>query len=127
MSLLEDIRTKLLADGVAHATNYPCFIGYHPDDPDASMAITYSGGLPQDTLGRENLLGSFQVKLRAAEYAHDVVEAKFRAAFNSLQDAEGSITGVQLMQAINSEPLTFYDQKNRVCMSLNMRFQRIKP
>ena len=124
MSLLEDVRSKLSSAGVLSG-GYLCFIGYVPDDQDKIIGLIFSGGEPQDTLEGENVIQHFQVKVRAGRLDFAACETKWQAAFNALQDA--TITDVYLIQAMATGPLTWYEEKQRPCMSLNMRVIRDKP
>ena len=118
MTLLEDVRSKLNTAGLL--SGWKCYIGYQPDDADRSMALTYTGGFPQDTHQGENLLLTFQLSVRAGAQEHDVCTAQWYAVFAALQDAT-DITGVSLIQAMATGPMSFRDDKNRPVMTANFR------
>lgn len=120
MALLEIIRQKLLDDGVASEA-FPCYVNYHPESPDASMALMLTGGFPQDTLGNENLHVTFQIKVRAAKLDFATLQAKCLAVFESLQDADLSQDSIHLIQAMAAAPLTWNDDLLRCCGSYNFR------
>jgi hypothetical protein len=130
MSLwLEVVRNKLITDGVAtdSSGSFPCYIGMHPDTPDNSMSLVLTGGLPQETMGNENLNESFQLKVRTTRLDYSTLEQKCRDAFDSLSDADLSADDIYLIQATASAPLTWHDGKERVFGSLNFKVVRAKP
>lgn len=127
MSLLETVRTALITAGVATSGSgsaWPCYIGYAPDDQDQLISLEFTGGFPQDTQQGENTIETFQLRVRAGYLLHSTCETKCRAAFNALENAD--LTGVNLIQALNSGPLSFLDTKNRPNMTVNFRVVRAR-
>jgi hypothetical protein len=123
MSLLETVRTQLASVGVVN-TSWPCYIGYMPDDgSNTAISLQWTGGIPQDTLGDENLRETFQVKIRGAFLGHAACEAKWRAMYAALHSQETAL-GVSFIMAITSGPLAWTDGKNRTCMSCNFLVHR---
>lgn len=120
MGVLDLVRQKLIDDGVATSA-FPCWINYQPDQPDSSMVLALTGGFPQDTLGNENLPLTFQIKIRVGTLDFSDFEAHCNAVFECLQDADLSADSISLIQALASGPLTWNDDKNRVCGSFNFR------
>jgi hypothetical protein len=118
MTLLEDVRAKLSTAGLL--SGWKCYIGFMPDDQAQSICLTYTGGFPQDTHGGENLHVTFQVLIRAGELAHATCAAKWKAIFDTLQDAT-DISNVNLIQAQATGPMSFVDDKQRTMMSMNFR------
>jgi hypothetical protein len=128
MNTLDAIQARLLAQGVSTETGnaagnaaWPCFRGFMPDSPDQCITVQYTGGFPQDTLGGENMLPTFQVRIRAGELAHGTCEAKWIAAFNALQDSQGAtgMTDFALVRAMSTAPIYMVDDRNRPIMILN--------
>ena len=124
MGLLDVVRQKLLGDGVASA-NWPCFIGYGPDNPDQIIVLQYTGGLAQDTLEGTNIEQHFQIKVRANKLDFSACENKWWDMFNSLQDADFSVSpyfaNIYLLQVLESGPIAFTDHLNRTNMTANFR------
>ncbi len=121
MTTLDDIRAYLVTAGVISGT-WKCTVGFMPDDGDQHISLIYTGGFPQDTMQGENLHQTFQVMIRASEHDHPTCEAKWFQVFGALQDA--AISGIYLIQAMATGPLTFHDDKNRIMMSVNFRLIR---
>lgn len=119
MNLLENVKTKLTSAGLLTGT-WKCYIGFIPDDVDTTIGLQYTGGFPQDTHGAENLLQNFQVSVRGGELDHATVAAKWYSVFSTLQDAS-DITGVGLIQAMATGPMSFVDDKMRPVMTANFR------
>jgi len=120
-TFMDTIKAKLVSSGAA--SGYTVFIGYMNDDPDTAIGLAPTGGFPQDTLGNENVGGTFQVKIRAGAKDYDTAVQKWNAVFAALQDAT-DISGVSLIQALASEPMVVYDGRNRPNAILNMRYIR---
>lgn len=120
MSLLDIIRQRLIDTGAA-TVDYPCWINYQPDQPDGSMAIVLTGGMAQDTHGNENLLPTFQVKIRVAKFDFAQLQAKCTQVYDALQDADMAADHIWLIQALASGPMTWNDELNRLCASYNFR------
>lgn len=125
--LLDTIRQKLIDDGVVDGTTWKCFIGAAPDDQDQLISLQLTGGFEQDTLGGENVLETFQVRVRSGAREYVTCEAKWRAMFDSLHDADLSASNIYLIQALATGPLTWDDDKLRTNMSANFRVTRDKP
>lgn len=115
--LLDTVRTALTTAGVVTA-DWPCYIGYAPDDGSRYLTLIPTGGFAQDTHDARNRLPTFQVSVRAGllEFAECV--AKIEAARAALENAD--LTEVRLLHAM-SEPLQWNDARNRTVMSLNFR------
>lgn len=132
MALLEDIRFKLQVDNVFDGSTWKCYLGYMPDEQNQVIGIFESGGLPSNTLNRENTLPSFQVRIRASQQDYVVCRNKWQAVYNSLQDASESngspetLVGYYLIQALASAPLVWTDELQRVNMSVNFRVIKSK-
>ena len=129
MGLLDIIRQKLIDDGVSDS-DWPVFIGYTPDDvgQDQVIGLTSSGGSPDQTQAGENTYEQFQVKVRASRRDFAVCDAKWTDVFNSLHSSEDALeaSGIALIQAMQTGPLTWYDPNTRPCMSVNFRVVRLK-
>lgn len=134
MNSLEAVQARLLAQGVSTSTGtgsgstWPCFRGFLPDQPDQCIAVQYTGGFPQDEHGGANLLQTFQVAVRAGQQQHAVAEGKWLAMFDALQDSQGAanMTDFNLVQAQNTGPLYFLDEKNRPMFVCNFRAVRTR-
>ena len=127
MALLDDIRTVLLAAGVANSTTWKCWVHYAPDTADQCISLHLSGGLSQDTLAGENVRPTFQVRVRAARLSHAVVEAKWWEVFAALNDADLSAYNIYLISAQNTGPLEWLDSANRPNMTLNFIVTMLSP
>jgi len=92
VGLLNIIKTKLTSDGVVDGSTWKCFIGYCPDDQDKVISLYSTGGLPQDTLGGENVIETIQVRVRAGALDYSACHDKWWEMFNSLQDADLTAT-----------------------------------
>lgn len=126
MSLLETVRTVLTTAGVVTSA-WPCYVGYTPDDTDQAISLQLTGGFQQDTMQNENLLETFQVRVRAGALQFSTCETKWRAMFDALQDVDLGANDINLIQAMASGPLSWTDAKNRTNMSANFRVVRAKP
>lgn len=134
MGLLTDIRNKLIADSVVEgSTGWKCYVSYLPDDQDKVVGVFATGGLPSDTLGGENELPTFQVRVRGSRQAYTEVETKWYQVFDSLQDARETgvspdpLEGYYLIHALATAPMPFQDEKMRVNMTVNFRVVRKRP
>lgn len=125
MSLLPIVRNRLIATGVVE-TGWTCFIGYGPEEGDKQILLSPTGGFPQDTQQNENLQETFQVTIRAAQLDYEACEAKWTEVFEALTDADLSASGIRLIQALQSGPLVWYDDKNRPNMSVNFKVVRAR-
>ncbi len=132
MGLLETIKEKLEADAVVDGSAWRCFLNFLPDVQDQIVSLHLTGGFPQDTLGNENVVQTFQVLVRAGDRDFTVCENKWWEMFNSLQDADFTATPVSdetiyLCQAMASGPMIFSDNNERVNMTANFRVIRQRP
>lgn len=123
---LDDVRDYLIAQGVASA-GWNIFVNYFPSDQDQVIGIFGTGGMPADTLLRENTRPTFQSRLRVGEFAQAAGYAKWLEIFNALQDAKASVgspyllPGVTFIQAQATEPLIFNDANRRPNFTSNWR------
>ena len=123
---LDDVYDYLIAQGVV-STGWSLHVGYFTDDADQTIGIFPTGGLPQDTLGRENLRPTFQTRIRASKLDFATAYAKWQDVFNALQDAKDTpgsphlLPGVAYVQAMAGAPLCFNDDKERPNMTSNWR------
>lgn len=122
-SLLPLIKTALVSAGVVE-TGWTCWIGYGPEEQDQQIILNPTGGSAQDTQQNENLLETFQTCTRAAPLEYDVCLAKWNEVFEALTDVDLSASGIFFIQALQSGPLVFYDDKNRPNMTANFRVVR---
>jgi Bacteriophage minor capsid protein len=126
MSFLDDVQAYLVAEG-AGSGGWPIYVGYLPDDQDQTISLFPTGGMPADTLGRENRNPKFQLRVRAARLDYATCFAKWQQVFNLLQDARqisGSpvlLPNVVFIQAQQDEPFDFPDDKGRHNMTTNFR------
>jgi len=127
MLLLDIIKAKLVSAGVVNNTTWKCFVGFCPDVQDQVVSLHLSGGFPQDTHENDNVIETFQCRIRAARLDYAACEAKWRQVFNALQDADLSANGIRMIQAMASGPLEWYDENQRPNMTINFRVVRDKP
>ena len=125
--LLDIIKARLIATGVANTTTWRVFVGFCPDVSDQVLSLHLSGGFPQETHEGDNVTESFQVRVRAAKLDYVTCEAKWREALYALHDADLSASGIRLIQAMAMGPLEWYDESQRPNMSANFRVVRDKP
>ncbi len=125
--MLSIIRDKLIADGVANSTTWKCWINYAPDIADQVISLHMTGGYPQDTHGGENVIQTFQVRVRAPRLSYSVCLDKWWQMFRCLNDANLSASDIHLIQATMSGPLEYLDEENRVNMTANFRVVRTTP
>lgn len=125
MATFMDTVCQYLIDSGAGAGGFATYVGFMADQPDTAIGLAPTGGFPQDTLGNENVSGSFQVKIRAGEMDYDAAVSKWNTVFALLQDAV-DIPGVVFIQALAAEPMVLYDGRNRPCAILNMRYTRTR-
>ncbi len=87
MALLDDIATRLVADGVGTLAT-TLFLGYLPDSPDAVVAVYETRGTaPQHTFGAGVMAVErpvIRVYCRAARNDYPAARAKAVAVLNSL-------------------------------------------
>lgn len=122
--LLVLIRDRLVAHGVVNTTTWPCYINYAPDVSNQLVSLHLTGGFPEDTHGSENVIQTFELRIRAAQLGYTACEAKWWETYDHLQDADMSNAGIRLIQAMASGPMTYMDPENRVNMTMNFRVVR---
>jgi len=125
MPLMDDIRAYLLANNVAGAPNWPVYLGYYPDDQDQMIGIFETGGLPADTLGRENERVTFQVRIRASRLDYTTDRTKWKDIFDLLQDSIPA-SGYIFVQAVHYAPMMFNDDRGRPNMTANFRVMKAR-
>jgi hypothetical protein len=84
----------------------------------SECTLYLTGGFPQDTHQGETRRPTFQVAVRGDELGYAAAEAKIRAAYAAIENA--NLTDVYLLHAM-SEPLQWNDAKNRTVFSQNYR------
>lgn len=131
--LLDEIRDYLIAQGVAGGlTGWPIYEGYFPDESDQMVGLFETGGYPADTLERENLRLTFQIRVRAARFDYATARNQIEALFNQLQDASQSagspvlLSGIIYIQAMQVAPLFFNDDRGRPNFTQNYNVLRLK-
>jgi len=122
MALLEDIKAYLVAHG-AVSIDWPLYIGMFPDDQDQVMALFQTGGLPFDTINRENERPTFQFRVRGKRMDYPVVLAKWQLVFDLLQDSVPT-SAYAFVQATHTGPMEFNDEKNRPNFTSNWQVMR---
>lgn len=123
MPLLDDIRTYLVTQGLVTA-EWPCYEGYFPDDQNQMVSIFETGGMPADTLNRENERVTFQLRVRGPRLSYPVVRAQWLLLFDALQDSQPA-PGYTLVQALHYGPMTFNDDRGRPNMISNFRVMKL--
>jgi hypothetical protein len=134
MALETDVHDYLTALGlVGGATGWPCYVGYMPDDSAQTVAVFPTGGYPADTLGRENIRVTCQVRVRAARLDYATARAKWQALFDALQDAGPGMVGspdplesYAYIQAMQQGPLQFNDANGRPNFTSNWRAMKAR-
>ena len=124
MSLLLDDIHDYLAANVGNSTGWLLFKSYMPDDQDQCVAIFETGGMPADTMERENERVTFQVCVRGSRFDYVTVRQKWQDLFEALQDSLPA-TGYILVQAMSYAPLVWNDPSGRINMSSNWRVTRL--
>jgi len=124
--LLDQIYNYLVASGqVGPTTSWPLHIGFMADDASQMVGLFETGGLPADTLGRENQRPTFQVRVRAARLDYETCRTMWQTLFNLLQDAQQNssptLAGIYLIQALHYGPMFFADDQGRSNMTSNWR------
>src|ERR1017187_3475025 len=94
--ILDDIRAYLVANGYGTST-WPVTIGFFPDDQDQWIGLFQTGGMPADTLGRENERVTFQVRVRSSRLAYMTCYNTWLAIFNLLQDSQAQAGSPNLL------------------------------
>jgi len=118
--LLDDLATYLLHQSGVVTTAWPLYKGYLPDETDQVMGVFETGGMPPDTLGRENTRVTFMIQVRGARLDYQTVRQKWQEVFDALQDSSPKL-GYALVQAAHDGPLVFTDPSGRVNMTANFR------
>ena len=130
--ILTNIRDYLVALGLVEgATGWKCYAGIMPDDQDQTIGIFETGGYPADTLGRENLRLTFQVRVRGRRLDYAVARAKWQELFDALQDAQSGLVGspdplegYAFIQVLSQGPLHFNDANGRPNLTSNWRVMK---
>lgn len=124
MEFIELIKEYLDAQGVSSVL-WPVRLGFLFDTTDQAIFVCEAGGLPFDTLGRENLNPTFKTIVRSNPEDYATARAKWTEVFDALADAQqtgGSPTllpGVIFIQTRQTGPYPFTDDKGRQCLSCN--------
>lgn len=96
-TLLEDVETFIIANGLATADGVDIFRDFSPDAPDDVIALyEYSGNPP--TKGVDCYVRSIQVTTRSLAAA--TAQSKANALFAVLKQAEESITQLTASRAV---------------------------
>lgn len=123
--LLDDIRAYLVSLNIGGDTNWPIFEGYFPDDSTQQIGLFETGGMPADTLGRENERVTFQVRIRAGRLEYMAARNKWKDVFNALQDSVPAL-GYATVQAMQQGPMIFTDDRGRVNCTTNFRVMKAR-
>jgi hypothetical protein len=91
------------------------------------MSLHLTGGEPEDTHLGENLIWTFQLRVRSRAFKFSEAEAKWFQAYQALHNADLSANGIRLITALSSGPLHFTDDKNRPNFTSNFRVVFDKP
>jgi len=122
MALLDDMRDHLITNSIVEgATGWQCLIGRITDNQDQQVALFETGGETPDE-SQETRVDevTFQVRVRAAEFAYNAARSKIQDVFDTLQDA--TISGYVFVFAIQAGPLNMgYDNNNRPELVQNYR------
>jgi hypothetical protein len=127
VSLLDDVRSHLIAQGVVSTgttsgSAWVCLIGGHSDAIDApQVALVQRAGLPPlDThAGPAHARAGVQVLVRGNPRAYAITAAKVDEVYAALQHAR--FTGVQTIEARSSAAWLGYEpQSDRPLWSLNL-------
>ena len=121
--LLDDLYTYLTAQSGLITTAWPLFLGYIPDESDQCVALFETGGMPPDTLNRENERVTFQMRVRGNRFDYATVRRKWQDVFEALQDSSPT-SAYAFIQAAHLGPLEFGDPSGRVNMTANFRCMR---
>jgi hypothetical protein len=119
--MIDDIRTFLMEQGVVT----PIYLGYIPDDDDVLIVIFDTGGMPADTLGRENERRTFQVRNRASRLDYQKAYDDWKNLFDILQDSTPT-PEYAFVQAIHYGPMMFNDDAGRPNMTANFRVMKAR-
>jgi hypothetical protein len=129
--LLDDIEQFLIASG-ATSVLWPLWKSDLPDETDQAIAIFETGGLPADTLARENEDVTFQVRIRSARKAYELARAKWQEVYDILQDAQQTAGSPQLLpgyvyiQSMHAGALGWNDAKGRPNFTSNWRVKKAR-
>lgn len=127
MPILDSVYTYLVANGAngIGTSAWPVYIGFMADDQDQMIGLFETGGMPADTVGRENQRVTFQVRIRAARLDYATCRTMWQTVFNLLQDAQqtatGYLPGIYYIQAMHYGPMFFNDDDGRSNMTANFR------
>jgi hypothetical protein len=116
--LLDDLYTYLGHQSGLVTIDWPLYLGYLPDEQDQCTGLFETGGMPADTLLRENERVSFQLRVRGNRFDYAVVRRKWQDYFDALQDSQPA-AGYAYVQAAHLGPLVFGDPSGRVNMTAN--------
>lgn len=129
--ILDDVRAYLVALGVVEGSSgWKCYAGVMPDDQDQCVGLFFGGGLPADTLGRENERGYFMLRVRASRWRVDAAHARWKVLFDALQDAQRGLlspdplASVTYVQAVATAPNQFNDANGRPNLTTNFKYLR---
>ena len=121
MSLLDDIKNKLVSDGIVDgSTGWKFYKAYLPDSPSNVVAIyEMPGPEPDQTQGIAYEYPGFQIYTRASAFEYDVARSKLMEVYRSLNNAD--IPGYNYIYAADSGPiLDSYDKaSNRPILFLS--------
>ncbi len=122
--LLDDIRAFLIAQG-AVPTGWVIYLGYIPDDQNETIALFETGGLPFDTLNRENERLTFQTRVRSGRLDYVNCHNVWKGIFDTLQDSSPT-PDYYLVQCAHAGPSTFYDDRGRTNMTTGWKVLKIR-
>ena len=118
--LLDDLSTYLRQQSGLVTSDWPLYLSYLPDTQAKCVALFETGGMPPDTLGRENERVTFQLRVRGDRLDYQTVRRKWQDYFNALQDSQPA-AGWALVQAMHAGPLVFNDPSGRPNATANFR------
>jgi len=127
MNLLEAVRIQLVETSVSDEVNWRVFIGYAPPDFDQAIILTNTGGFPQDTQEKENVIETFQARVRASRHQYEDAHDKWWDMFNALNETDMSEHNIYSIQPISSGPVHTLDENNRHNFIVNFRVVRKAP
>ena len=116
--LLDNLYAYLGQQSGLVTSDWPLYTGYFPDSPDQCVGLFETGGMPADTLGRENERVTFQLRVRGNRFDYATVRRKWQDYFNALQDSQPA-ANVTYVQAAHMGPLEFGDPNGRVNFTAN--------
>ncbi len=128
MSILDDVGSLLITDGVAFSdttVDWALFKSYQPESPDKCITLYETGGpTPDQTNITTHTFPSFQVRGRGAEFGYAALRTKMQAVFDSLNNS--TISGYVFIYAENSGPLTLGYDKSQNRPELVWNFSTMK-